>query len=242
MISYPFISKTTPSDPYGDRAIDHRMERAFNKMCWSNGVFMTSADGSNLQVVANGGMTVGVMPGGCHIEGTRGYEQNKRNISISAAHTSLKRIDRIVARMDDSDSVRSIEIYKKEGVSSTTPTPPDLVRESNYYEIALADIYVMPGATEITNANIVDARQDGNLCGMVIPAFPTPMNLEAITTQYVTLLKAAVNNTVAGQLQNGIAQLKEDIQRLKASTKDIQNDNSSAENELAAFFGASIRV
>lgn len=242
MISYPFISKTTPSDPYGDRSIDHRMERTFNKMCWSNGVFMTSADGSNLQVVANGGMTVSVMPGGCHIEGTRGYEQNKRNISISAAHTSLKRIDRIVARMDDSDSVRSIEIYKKEGVSSTTPTPPDLVRESNYYEIALADIYVMPGVTEITNANIVDVRQDKDLCGLVIPAFPTPMNLEAITTQYITLLKSAVNNTVAGQLQNGIAEVKQDIQKLKASTNDIRIDNSSAENELAAFFGASIRV
>lgn len=242
MISYPFISKTTPSDPYGDRAIDHRMERTFNKMCWSNGVFMTSADGSNLQVVANGGMAVSVMPGGCHIEGTRGYEQNKRNISIGAAHTSLKRIDRIVARMDDSDSVRSIEIYKKEGVSSTTPTAPELVRESNYYEIALADIYVMPGATEITNANIVDVRQDRDLCGLVIPAFPTPMNLEAITTQYIALLKAAVNNTVAGQLQNGIAQLKEDIQRLKASTNDIRIDNNSAENELASFFGSSIRA
>lgn len=242
MISYPFISKTTPSDPYGDRSIDHRMERTFNKMCWSNGVFMTSADGSNLQVVANGGMSVSVMPGGCHIEGTRGYEQNKRNISISAAHTSLKRIDRIVARMDDSDSVRSIEIYKKEGVSSTTPTPPDLVRESNYYEIALADIYVMPGVTEITNANIVDVRQDKDLCGLVIPAFPTPMNLEAITTQYITLLKAAVNNTVAGQLQNGIAEVKQDIQKLKASTNDIRIDNSTVENELAAFFGSSIRA
>lgn len=242
MISYPFISKTTPSDPYGDRAIDHRMERTFNKMCWSNGVFMTSADGSNLQVVANGGMAVSVMPGGCHIEGTRGYEQNKRNIPISAAHISLKRIDRIVARMDDSDSVRSIEIYKKEGVPSTTPIAPELVRESNYYEIALADIYVMPGATEITNANIIDVRQDKDLCGLVIPAFPTPMNLEAITTQYITLLKAAVNNTVAGQLQNGIAEVKQDIQKLKASTNDIRIDNSSAENELAAFFGASIRV
>lgn len=242
MISYPFISKTTPSDPYGDRAIDHRMERTFNKMCWSNGVFMTSADGSNLQVVANGGMAVSVMPGGCHIEGTRGYEQNKRNISISAAHISLKRIDRIVARMDDSDSVRSIEIYKKEGVLSTTPTPPDLVRESNYYEIALADIYVMPGVTEITNANIVDVRQDKDLCGLVIPAFPTPMNLEAITTQYITLLKSAVNNTVAGQLQNGITEVKQDIQKLKSSTNDIRIDNSNAENELAAFFGASIRV
>ena len=50
----------------------------------------------------------------------------------------------------------------------------------------------MPGATEITNANIVDKRQDRELCGMVIPAFPTPMNLEAITTQYITLLESKI--------------------------------------------------
>ena len=240
MISYPFISKTTPSDPYGDRAIDHKLEREFNKLCWSNGVFVTKSDGSELQVIAEGNMTVSILPGGCHIEGARGYEASKRNISISAAHSSLKRIDRIVARMDDSDSVRSIELYKKEGVSSTTPTAPELVRESNYYEIALADIYIMPGATEITNTNIVDIRQDRELCGIVIPAFPTPMNLEAITTQYIALLKDAVNNTVAGQLHNGINQLKEDIQKLKGSTNDIRIDNSSAENELASFFGTTI--
>ena len=96
--------------------------------------------------------------------------------------------------------------------------------------------------TEITNANIVDVRQDKDLCGLVIPAFPTPMNLEAITTQYITLLKSAVNNTVAGQLQNGITEVKQDIQKLKSSTNDIRIDNSNAENELAAFFGASIRV
>ena len=100
----------------------------------------------------------------------------------------------------------------------------------------------MPGVTEITNANIVDVRQDKDLCGLVIPAFPTPMNLEAITTQYITLLKSAVNNTVAGQLQNGITEVKQDIQKLKSSTNDIRIDNSNAENELAAFFGASIRV
>lgn len=242
MISYPFISKTTPSDPYGDRAIDHRMERTFNKMCWSNGVFMTSADGSNLQVVANGGMTVGVMPGGCHIEGTRGYEQNKRIISISAAHISLKRIDRIVARMDDSDSVRSIEIYKKEGVSSTTPTAPELVRESNYYEIALADIYVMPGATEITNANIVDTRSDRELCGMVIPAFPTPLNLESISNQYVSLLQAAVSGTAAGNLQNKIDKLRTDVSNANISMTDVHINNASLESELVAYFGSSIRV
>lgn len=242
MISYPFISKTTPSDPYGDRAIDHKLEREFNKLCWSNGVFVTKNDGSELQVIAEGNMTVSILPGGCHIEGARGYEASKRNISISAAHSSLKRIDRIVARMDDSDSVRSIELYKKEGVSSTTPTAPELVRESNYYEIALADIYVMPGATEITNANIVDTRLDRELCGMVIPTFPTPLNLESISNQYVSLLKAAVSGTAAGNLQNKIDELRTDVSTANIGIKDIHINDSAVEAELVAYFGSSIRV
>lgn len=242
MISYPFISKTTPSDPYGDRAIDHKLEREFNKLCWSNGVFVTKNDGSELQVIAEGNMTVSILPGGCHIEGARGYEASKRNISISAAHSSLKRIDRIIARMDDSDSVRSIEIYKKEGVSSTTPTAPELVRESNYYEIALADIYVMPGATEITNANIVDTRLDRELCGMVIPAFPTPLNLESISNQYVNLLQAAVSGTAAGNLQNKIDKLRTDVSNANISMTDVHINNASLESELVAYFGSSIRA
>lgn len=242
MISYPFISKTTPSDPYGDRAIDHKLEREFNKLCWSNGVFVTKNDGSELQVIAEGNMTVSILPGGCHIEGARGYEASKRNISISAAHSSLKRIDRIIARMDDSDSVRSIEIYKKEGVSSTTPTAPELVRESNYYEIALADIYVMPGATEITNANIVDTRLDRELCGMVIPAFPTPLNLESISNQYVNLLQAAVSGTAAGNLQNKIDKLRTDVSNANISMTDVHINNASLESELIAYFGSSIRA
>lgn len=242
MISYPFISKTTPSDPYGDRAIDHKLEREFNKLCWSNGVFVTKNDGSELQVIAEGNMTVSILPGGCHIEGARGYEASKRNISISAAHSSLKRIDRIIARMDDSDSVRSIEIYKKEGVSSTTPTAPELVRESNYYEIALADIYVMPGATEITNANIVDTRLDRELCGMVIPAFPTPLNLESISNQYVNLLQAAVSGTAAGNLQNKIDKLRTDVSNANINMTDVHINNASLESELVAYFGGIIRA
>lgn len=242
MISYPFISHITTAEPYGDRAIDHKTERTFNKLCWSNGVFMMNADGSELQVIASNNMTLSVLPGGCHIEGTRGYEASKRDITISAAHPSLKRIDRIVIRMDDSDSVRGIEIYKKEGVPSTTPTAPELIRESNYYELALADVYVMPAATEITNNNIVDVRLDRELCGMVVPAFPTPLNLESISNQYVGLLQSAVEGTAAGNLQNAINKLRLDIRTANIGVIDVHINSPSLESELVDYFGSSISV
>jgi hypothetical protein len=243
MISYPFITKNiTSSEPYGDRAIDHETERIFNKQCWSNGIFMSKADGTELQVVAGNGMSIAVNPGGCHIEGAKAYEKSRRVITIDAAHSSLKRIDRIVARLDDSDSVRSIEIYKKVGTPSSTPVAPTLIRESNYYEIALADVYVNAGANEITNANIVDLRLDREVCGMVVPAFPTPLNLEAISNQYVSLLQTAVSGTAAGNLQNNIDKLRTDVSNANINMTDVHINNASLESELVAFFGSSIRV
>lgn len=215
MISYPFVSKTTSSEPYGDRAINHTTEREFNRLCWSDGVFMSKSDGSDLQIIADGGMTLAVNPGGCHIQGCRGYEKTKRKITLDSAHPSLHRVDRIVARMDDSDSIRNIELYKKVGTPSTTPVAPNLIRQPNYYEIALADIYVKAGVSEITNANIVDLRLDREVCGMVVPAFPTPLNLEAIASQYTKVLKAAADDTALGQVNWQIAKVKRDVSLIK---------------------------
>ena len=58
MISYPFVSKITSSNPYGDRAITDEMERQFNMTCWSNGVFLISQNGSDLLVSPDNGMSI----------------------------------------------------------------------------------------------------------------------------------------------------------------------------------------
>ena len=228
MISIPFQSKFD-INPKGDRAVDDATVRNIVKAVWSNGVCLISGDGSDLQVQPAGGMKVKVMPGGCIVEGGIGREESARTIAISAAHASLKRIDRIVARMDTSDNFRNIELYKKEGTPSTTPVAPTLIRESNYYEIALT-------------ANILDQRPNGELCGFVAPAFPVNFSLEAMTARWQEILEGAIDGTAAGKLQNAINDIQKELQKLKTSTDDVKIDNANAENELAAFFGSSIRV
>lgn len=241
MKSLPFESKFDVN-PQGDRAVDDSTIRDVIKTVWSNGVAVINPNGSDLQVQAANGMTVNVMPGGCIIEGAIGRESSIRTISIDAAHTSLKRIDRIVARMDLSESSRNIELYKKVGTPSTTPAAPELIRQPNYYEIALADVYIGAGVNEITSNAILDQRANKELCGYVLPAFPMDFNLSEISTRWQELLESAIEGTAAGKLQNNINDLKTELQKLNASTSDVRIDNSSAENELAAFFGASIRV
>ena len=241
MIALPLQSHFD-SDPNGDRAVSDSDIREVFKAIWSNGVTTVRADGSDMQVQAVGGMKVKVMPGGCVIEGALGRNTREETINIAQAHPSLKRIDRIVVRLDLSDSVRNMLIYKKEGTPSTTPIAPNLVQQPNYYELALADIYVGAGATDITGAVILDQRPDRELCGFVLPAFPTNFGLEAITNRWQSILAGAIDGTAAGKLQNNINDLKTELQKLNASTSDVRIDNINAENELAAFFGASIRV
>lgn len=241
MIALPLQSHFD-SNPNGDRAVSDSDIREVFKAVWSNGVTTVKADGSDMQVQAVGGMKVKVMPGGCVIEGALGRNTREETINIAQAHPSLKRIDRIVVRLDLSDSVRNMLIYKKEGTPSTTPIAPNLIQQPNYYELALADIYVGAGATDITSTVILDQRPDRELCGFVLPAFPTNFGLEAITDRWQSILAGAIDGTAAGSLQNSIEKLKSDIQGANVGLKDVHINNASLENELVAYFGSSIRV
>ena len=241
MIALPLQSHFD-SNPNGDRAVSDSDIREVFKAVWSNGVTTVKADGSDMQVQAVGGMKVKVMPGGCVIEGALGRNTREETINIAQAHPSLKRIDRIVVRLDLSDSVRNMLIYKKEGTPSTTPIAPNLIQQPNYYELALADIYVGAGATDITSAVILDQRPDRELCGFVLPAFPTNFGLEAITDRWQSILEGAISGTAAGSLQNSIEKLKSDIQGANVGLTDVHINNASLESELVAYFGSSIRV
>ena len=218
MISYPFESKNVTTDnPYGDRAITDAMEREFNQLTWTNGVFINDDKLVNsLKVSAVGGMQVSVAPGGCHINGAKGYEAATRMFTLEAASDTYMRIDRIVARFDTSDSVRSIELYVKQGTPSTTPVAPTLVRASNYYELALADIYIGKSVTEIKQSNITDQRLNSEVCGMVAPAFPTSIDTSSIYDQfqasldeYMELVQSAIDGTTAGKLKSMIYTYKD---------------------------------
>lgn len=210
MISYPFESQNTGTAeaPVYDRAITAEQERLFNKLRYVTGVFSSPAN--SLQVEAAGGMAVKVNPGGCHIEGAIGYQEEALTFALTAGG-SKARIDRVVARLNTTLPVRDIEIVVLEGTAATSPKAPTLTREPNYYEIALADIYIEAGVSSVGNRNITDQRGNADLCGFVVPAIPTPLDLSALYKQYQDALSeyldtvaSAIDGTLAGNLQNQI--------------------------------------
>lgn len=218
------LNTGTASEPVYDRAITAEMERSFNKLRYTNGVF--SSVGSGLTVSANNNMTVTMGTGGAHIEGAMYINTAPLNLTVEAANASLNRIDRVVLQFNTSVSVRSVRALIRTGTAATNPVAPELRQESNLYEIALADIYVKKGAIGIAQSAITDQRLNSALCGFVVAAIPSSVDTTGLFDQYQTALNewldtvaAALDDTLAGNLQNQITALGA---RLTAEENKVQ--------------------
>lgn len=147
----------------GDRKYSAEDWAAYFALFLGNGVFYSSAD--KLKVTAYEGMKVKVGRGAGFIAGRMYMLEADTTITLDTADGALNRIDRIVLRCDYTN--RLITIAVKKGSYSASPTAPELTRDADAYELALADVYVAAGVVTITTANITDQRLNTNLCGIV---------------------------------------------------------------------------
>lgn len=133
----------------------------------SNGVRRSGDD--ELKVTAAGGMSLSISVGRAWIEGH--WYINDAIFTDFVVPTApagdRSRIDRIVLRLDISVEERSVVLAYKQGSVSQSPTAPELTRNGEIYEIALADINVPAAAVEISQSNIVDQRANQAVCGWI---------------------------------------------------------------------------
>lgn len=181
--AYPMDSILTYDDngvPQYDRAINSAQLRELYHELLSDGVLLNNS--TNLQVVANSTMNVTVKAGLCNIQGCIKKFEEDIEVTIESASTSYNRIDTIVARLDLNSDYRDIGIFVKKGTPASVPTRPELTRDTNVYEIALADLTISANATTLSQSNISDTRLDTNRCGIIscIAEFDTTKLYEQI--------------------------------------------------------------
>lgn len=167
MQSYPFTSQVTYDEqglPLYDRAVDSAFLRKVFAAYFSDGIFYNPTN--SLQVVAGSGMQVQVQPGICHIQGAMGIQSDVTSLSLSPA-AGQPRIDTVVARLDLSQAVRSVDLYVKAGTPAASPARPALTRDSTIWELGIADILVAANVGSISQSAITDTRLDTARCGMV---------------------------------------------------------------------------
>ncbi|EPY2310871.1 hypothetical protein ACXAUR_002675 [Clostridium sporogenes] len=128
-----------------------------------NGVFPNPA--KQLQVLETDRMNVIIKPGKAWINGFIYINTDELILPIDVADGVLHRTDKIVLRYDVVE--REIRVKIKKGEFASEPKAPQLTRNADMYELALADIKVNAGAIKITQADITDLRLNKELCGIV---------------------------------------------------------------------------
>lgn len=151
--------------PIFDRAESSDFLAMFISRIIGNGVL--AAPGDCFQIVAGEGMVLKVRPGFGIVQGKFAADTKESEIEIPKAHTSYKRIDRVVLRVNYLQ--RLCEIIVKTGTPDATPVPSELLQPASgdYYELCLATVAVNSNQTVITQANITDTRYDSAVCGVV---------------------------------------------------------------------------
>lgn len=173
MIGFPLDSRVTyvtdPDTgvitPQYDRAVTSEPLKAYIRGIITTGVLPNPSD--NLQVFpGTDGMTVIVHAGFAVIDGGLAKEDNNRTLEVTASDATYDRIDTVVVRWNDNDSVRNVDLYIKQGVPARNPVRPTLTREGSVYEIGLADIFVTKNVRTITAEKITDTRLESARCGV----------------------------------------------------------------------------
>lgn len=157
--------------PFNAVLVDDEYDRMYKAEDWAwyfatfiaNGVFPKPSDG--LQVAAYSEMKVRVNAGYAFINGYAYRNPAPLNVTLDRAEGAQSRIDRIIVRWDLPQ--RDIYIAVLKGVPSAKPVATAVTRNTEIWELALADIYVGKGVTKILTQNITDQRFNSAVCGIV---------------------------------------------------------------------------
>lgn len=188
-----------------------------------NGIFGKYSNGLQVRQRELQAMAVRVLPGTAFINGY--YYENTEDLilPIDASDGVLNRIDVIVLRWNKSERVIRLAIIK--GTPASNPIAPNIVRNNDYYDLKLAEVYIRAGAASIIQDRITDTRLNNNVCGLV-----TNVVDQIDTTYYGIQMNGIIARLEA--LASETALLGE-IQKLKS---EMQNVAIEDEFDIGCFY------
>ena len=219
-IYFPFNSIMVDGKP--DRAANAETFALYLQSFFTNGVILKES--TSLQVYVGTGMQVQVRPGVGFINGRIFTSDATESLTIETAAATLARIDRVVLRLNLVDRLIDLAVLKGEPASA--PKAPDLTRNSEVYELCLADVYVGSAVATLAQSNITDTRANSDVCGIVAAAIKQ-IDTSTFYAQFQAQF-AAWFETVKGQVEmETLAGVQGSLQALRGTVTDHIADTSS---------------
>lgn len=180
-----------------------------------NGVFPNPSN--NLLVTSNGDMTINLSAGFAWINGYMYHNTDNLTLTVEYADATLKRIDRVVVRLDYIE--RNITCNIKKGSFASDANAPILQRDVDAYELCIAEIQIDNGVIDIQQSKITDTRLNSDLCGIV-----TQTINEIDTTTLYNQLQAHIEEKSI-DMKTWIEEAKEYFSNWLSTTQTEYNDN-----------------
>lgn len=148
----------------GDRTYSaNDMNKPYKRVI-TEGIFATpqGTPSIDFQVLsANNAMNI-IVKKGEGLLGNRWIELESDTVITVGSNTGITpRRDSIIIRVDNTQSGRVAQVIYREGTANSNPMPPNLVNTDTIKEIRVANIYVVAGATWISQDAIIDLRGSG---------------------------------------------------------------------------------
>lgn len=185
-----------------------------------NGVFANKSDELQILAMPTPAMQVTVKGGQGWINGYWYENTDDLYLPIDVADGVLNRIDTIVLRLGFSERAMWVEV--KKGSTAVNPVAPDIVRNADYYELKLAEVYVGAGAIRINQINITDTRLDADVCGFVC----------GLITQFDT---TAFGRQLQTFINDYIDKANEDYQPYLATLENLKQLAQVAYNQFLVY-------
>lgn len=245
------VTRQVHSDVYGVQGRELLGPGSLGRL-FTSGPF--SGVDNGMAVSAPGsGMTTRVATGLVNLQGTVAPVNTQVTLTHDAAHGSLARIDRIVARVYlDATDYGKVELAILKGTAAASPAAPNLTQSTTtVWEEMLADVTITAGLSTITGANVTDRRTFAGpaVIGSVIqaaldllapkasPTFTGTVTLPAVTQSgTITANSVAITPTELGYIGTLTSDAQTQLNGKVNDTGDTITGLLTIRGDLASIF------
>lgn len=158
---------------------------------YSGDDFIPSANGSDNKITIGPG--IGWIQNG-KFRGKCICMESTEEVTMPVSDATYPRIDSVVLQFDANANRTDVAI--KQGIASSSPIPPDVVKTEALYELHICHVNRPAGSAAISVSDVTDLRLDDTYCGIMADSV-TKVDTTAIKSQIYALI-AELKETIEG--------------------------------------------
>ena len=177
-----------------------------------NGILDTYGQNFKL-TAASSGLKVILGTGKAWINGHYFVNDSRYTIDLSEyMDESLPRYVGIAIYLDTTESVRSVTLKLFPGTPAESPSLPSIPQDADHVRLLMYAVRLNPGATEISERDWYDYREDANVCGYCKCILGKCKVTELMSQMAQLIIEVQENNQTIEELTNKVDELTAEVE------------------------------